>query len=256
MSMPNFPEDVLDISCEQALNMLLGSIAMEELALSHIMNAEGEKLQYVLGTLPCKPCGCTSPKEVLEVNRSISDLLEKVAYNQILLKGKLRDVLDAKDLCCPPGPSCPPTPPEPPCPPHSERPCVLTSARDVVWTTVRPLPWKKLCACESMICWQGCSQSLIHLFTQYTYLISFSLRVRTCEPGMVRAALQEVNGCSCEDILVCEGCAAPSDLVAHLSGCTVLSADTCKAVPQTIQLSLKMPDSVVVEQATLQLVAI
>ena len=35
---------------EEALTMIIASIAMEELALSHILNAEGEKLQYVLGT--------------------------------------------------------------------------------------------------------------------------------------------------------------------------------------------------------------
>ena len=37
---------------DEALTMIVASIAMEELALSHILNAEGEKLQYVLGTLP------------------------------------------------------------------------------------------------------------------------------------------------------------------------------------------------------------
>lgn len=253
MSMPNFPENVLDLSCEQALNMLLGSIAMEELALSHIMNAEGEKLQYVLGTLPCKPCGCTSPKEILEVNRSISDLLEKVAYNQILLKGKLRDVLDAKALCRPP---YPPIPPEPPCPNRPKRPCMLSGERDTVWTSERPIPWKKFCCREGAICWQGCAPGLIHLCTQYTYLVTFSFRMRACEPGMVRAALQGVNGRACEEILVCEGCADPSGLVAHLSGCTVLSPCEMKPLPEAIQFYLKTPGAVVVEQAKLQLVAI
>ena len=32
---------------EEALTMIIASIAMEELALSHILNAEGEKLQYM-----------------------------------------------------------------------------------------------------------------------------------------------------------------------------------------------------------------
>ena len=34
------------------MNQILSSIAMKELGLSHILNAEGEKLQYILGTLP------------------------------------------------------------------------------------------------------------------------------------------------------------------------------------------------------------
>lgn len=37
---------------EEALTMIIASIAMEELALSHILNAEGEKLQFISG--PCR----------------------------------------------------------------------------------------------------------------------------------------------------------------------------------------------------------
>ena len=87
--------------------MIIASIAMEELALSHILNAEGEKLQYILGTLPgTKPCA--GPQEVLAVNKSITTLLEAVAQNQILLKSKLEKVLE---VCPPPPPPC-----SPPCP--------------------------------------------------------------------------------------------------------------------------------------------
>ena len=75
--------------------MIIASIAMEELALSHILNAEGEKLQYILGTLPgTKPCA--GPQEVLAVNKSIAALLEAVAQNQILLKSKLEKVLEVR----------------------------------------------------------------------------------------------------------------------------------------------------------------
>ncbi len=52
MSMPSFPVVDPPIDREGAVNQILSSIAMEELGLSHILNAEGEKLQYILGTLP------------------------------------------------------------------------------------------------------------------------------------------------------------------------------------------------------------
>ena len=70
MSMPSFPPNGADMTREEALTMIIASIAMEELALSHILNAEGEKLQYILGTLPgTKPCA--GPQEVLAVNKSV-----------------------------------------------------------------------------------------------------------------------------------------------------------------------------------------
>ena len=47
MSMPSFPPNGADMTQEEALTMIIASIAMEELALSHILNAEGEKLQYI-----------------------------------------------------------------------------------------------------------------------------------------------------------------------------------------------------------------
>lgn len=49
MSLPEFENE--PISREDAVNYILTSIAMEEMALSHILNAEGEKIQYVIGTL-------------------------------------------------------------------------------------------------------------------------------------------------------------------------------------------------------------
>lgn len=54
MSQANLPNitPTISIARDDAVNLLLSSIAMEELGLSHIINAEGEKLQYILGTLP------------------------------------------------------------------------------------------------------------------------------------------------------------------------------------------------------------
>jgi len=53
-NIPNMTPNV-NVDREDAINLLLASIAMEELGLSHILNAQGEKLQYVLGTLQGAP---------------------------------------------------------------------------------------------------------------------------------------------------------------------------------------------------------
>jgi hypothetical protein len=47
MSMPNIPDITpdIDLKREDVINLLLTSIALEEIGISHILNAEGEKLQ-------------------------------------------------------------------------------------------------------------------------------------------------------------------------------------------------------------------
>lgn len=112
MSMPSFPPNGANITRKEALTMIIASIAMEELALSHILNAEGEKLQYILGTMPgAKPC--VSHQDVLAVNKSVTALVEVITQNQMLLKNKLALVLEF----CPPPPPCRPEPGPVPCPP-------------------------------------------------------------------------------------------------------------------------------------------
>lgn len=84
---------------------------MEELGLSHIINAEGEKLQYVLGTLP----GITGPEatiaDLLNTNESIQNLLQNASYNQLLLKSKMQQALSASEMAGATGPTGPQGPP-------------------------------------------------------------------------------------------------------------------------------------------------
>lgn len=104
LSQPSFPETP-DLTREDAVNQILSSIAMEELGLSHIINAEGEKLQYVLGTLP----GLTGPaatiEDLLNTNESIQNLLQNASYNQLLLRSKMQQALSASEMMGATGPT-------------------------------------------------------------------------------------------------------------------------------------------------------
>ena len=89
MSMPEFPESDTILSREESINSILTSIAMEETALSHIINAEGEKIQYVLQHVNTNTC-CAAMQMILEVNESVASLLEQITDMQLLLKNKMR----------------------------------------------------------------------------------------------------------------------------------------------------------------------
>jgi len=95
MSLPQFPDVTHDFSLDESVFQILSSIAMEELALSHIINAEGEKIQYVLGTLP----GVAPPKyppsinDLVRINESVKDMLSSVSMSQMFLFGKMSTAL-------------------------------------------------------------------------------------------------------------------------------------------------------------------
>lgn len=176
MSMPMFPPVDSDLTREQALNMILASIAMEELALSHILNAEGEKLQYVLARAHRKECRDT--KEILAVNDSVTALLEGVLQNQMLLKGKMEKVLAVLPKPCEPPcpePDCEPCPwpccPSPyPCPPfdrawqncHREG-VAFESDAPCLWRQGGALAWRRpLCPTGEFTLYKGdCSRILL-----------------------------------------------------------------------------------------------
>ncbi|MCK9313983.1 MAG: hypothetical protein M0P20_08060, partial [Methanocorpusculum sp.] len=96
MSFPTIPTITPSISINrtQVINMLLASIALEELGLAHIINAEGEKLQAVLGTLPGLSITATSISGLLSINREVRRTLQTVVKSQMLLQFKLEDILE------------------------------------------------------------------------------------------------------------------------------------------------------------------
>lgn len=101
MSQPNIPNitPTITIDRDDVINLLLASIALEELGLAHIINAEAEKIQYVLGTIPGLTPAATLG-QILAVNKSVENMLDLVIKKELLLTSKLKEVIN----------SIPPTP--------------------------------------------------------------------------------------------------------------------------------------------------
>ncbi|WP_406621748.1 BclA C-terminal domain-containing protein [Bacillus atrophaeus] len=105
MSQPNFPNitPVVTLSRDDTINLLLSSVAMEELGMAHILNAEGKKIQYTLGTLP----GLTGPPstldDVLNMSASVRDTLDSLMKQELLLGSKLDSIANIPTLAGPTG---------------------------------------------------------------------------------------------------------------------------------------------------------
>lgn len=92
MSMPTIPDisPEINVSICDVVSLLLASIALEELGLAHIINAEGEKIQEVIGNNPCV-------EDLLDIDRSVDKTLQNVIKKEMLLQFKLENVLDLID---------------------------------------------------------------------------------------------------------------------------------------------------------------
>ncbi len=116
MSMPNIPDITpdIDISFEEAVNLLLTSIAMEEVSLSKLIESESDKVKHVLDK---HFCGEYSAQDILSINDSVNSLFTNMIKMQMLLQSKLESVekLIPKEHPCPPHPKPCPRPPKPCC---------------------------------------------------------------------------------------------------------------------------------------------
>ena len=65
-----------------AVTDIIQSVALEQAALSHILNAEGEKLQYVIQNEE-------DTAVVLETNQSVRNLVDSITKLEIILQSKL-----------------------------------------------------------------------------------------------------------------------------------------------------------------------
>ena len=91
MSMPKIER--VDVDKCSAAAALLQSVALEETAISHILNAEGEKIQKALTMHEC------SYKGLLDINKSVEDMVEKITALEKVLKEKLELVIPILERC-------------------------------------------------------------------------------------------------------------------------------------------------------------
>lgn len=67
----------------QAITDILESVALQETALSHILNAEGEKIQKMVA-IPN-----VTPEELLAANKSVESMVGAVSRLEMILQSKL-----------------------------------------------------------------------------------------------------------------------------------------------------------------------
>ncbi len=67
----------------QAITDIIESVALQETALSHIINAEGEKMQAIIGMEDI------SSDELLELNNSVQTMITAILRLEIIIQSKL-----------------------------------------------------------------------------------------------------------------------------------------------------------------------
>ena len=259
MSMPSFPKDGANMTREQALTMVIASIAMEENALSHVIDAEGDKLRYILDR--CREaCGCEeTPREILEANESVTRLLDAVAQNQMILRNKLALALDARGGCppdppCPP--PCPPVPPFPPIPPGPVCPeksliQLRMSGDGFLWTQRCPILWEYLGGRGSAVRWSMEAPSQVELDPGKVWLISCMFLIRDFSPRPASGCVGlESVGASQETLPLCFSICCACGEAVTVPYSTLLLPDSAS----TVSFRLLSQCPVWVEQAELNIV--
>ncbi|MGL5513104.1 MAG: hypothetical protein ACRDBM_07770 [Sporomusa sp.] len=89
MSMPSIKAS--NTKRRQAITDIAESIALEECALAHILNAEGEAIQKVICFNNLKP------EDIIDVNKSVAEVIKAVAEVEKELREKLEII---KDCLC------------------------------------------------------------------------------------------------------------------------------------------------------------
>lgn len=91
MSMPKITSSGVT-RCE-AITDIIESVALEQTGLSHILNAEGEKIQLILKL-------AKTPEELLAVNESVESMVNSITRLEAMLQGKLALFKDCICIGC------------------------------------------------------------------------------------------------------------------------------------------------------------
>lgn len=67
----------------QAVTDIITSVALQQTALSHILNAEGEKIQKIVAE-------AKTVEEILAVNKSVNSMVDSISKLELLLQNKLQ----------------------------------------------------------------------------------------------------------------------------------------------------------------------
>lgn len=94
MGMPTIPDikPKIEISLEETIRLLLASIALEELSLAHIMNAEAEKIQEVI-----KCASGNKLHDLICIDKSVERTMRDVIKKEMLLEFKFENILELMD---------------------------------------------------------------------------------------------------------------------------------------------------------------
>ncbi len=72
-----------DIEREQAITDIIQSVALQETALSHILNAEGEKIQKIVAMEG------TTPEMLFAANKSVESMVNAISRLEMILQSKI-----------------------------------------------------------------------------------------------------------------------------------------------------------------------
>lgn len=99
MGMPQIPEGTNRPTFDETIIDLLESIALDHMSLSHIMNAEGEKLQELINKYACEEIGYGQLEcSCKNTNRLINDIIMK----EWLLLNRMNTIIELNQKLRPP----------------------------------------------------------------------------------------------------------------------------------------------------------